>query len=179
MIECVRSAVMGFKLLLKLFTIRWEEAHCRGHKLSVNHSLKPWGRSETRANLCPCRISPDPGEWVPRNTGLEWCVFIREVSQLWDMELLMDVTSLAWKCSWLATEFNVWAGAGLQNPIQTTLLPLFISWMLKLFCIICFVSQFIYLVLLKDSVTTHQHQSVIITPNILYKTPQVFQYMFQ
>lgn len=101
-------------------------------------SLEPWGRSETGANHCPCRASPDPGEWAHRNIGLEWCVFIKEVSQFCKVVLLMDMTSLAWKCSWLATEFNVWAGADFQNPIQTTLLPL--SFTLHLFTLVHFIS---------------------------------------
>lgn len=87
----------------------------RAECLSLHQS--PWGRSERRANRCPCRASPESG-WASEQKA--W------VNESRRSRLAGGCISLmTWKRSRLAIECDEWVGADLHNPIQTTLPPRF------------------------------------------------------
>lgn len=117
----------GIKTSRHALLLPWAEAHCRGHMLSARHSTNHLGeglRQEpivTLAGYHLIRVS-------------EWTVNMGRRERPQQEKLVGAVSqhrrwmrrSLAWNRSRLANECDVWGGAQLQNPIQTTLPPRFI-----------------------------------------------------
>lgn len=88
-------------------------------------SGKVWDKSQS----LPLQGITWSGERVNRNVGMSSGHSRRSEADCKLSAVSWMRPSQAWNRSRLADEFDVWGGVQLQNPIQTTLHPLFLFWL--------------------------------------------------